>query len=583
MLNTISEPTNKEPLPLNDNQSLVSPPSKQMSSLTYIIGHKNPDADSICAAIAYASFKNAIGEKGCVAARCGNTNARIDAILSRFNVQLPLFIGDVSPRVRDIMKSNVSKVEINATCARALEVIDEKDIRALPVVDKDQQIQGVISIFDLGEFFIPKPKDLRRMRRVHANIANIINALNATTHYVRDSDIIEDLYVRIGAMDIHNFGTFTASENTGPEESIIVVGDRYDIQQKSIQLGVRLLVVTGNATIDKDVIAQAKKHGVSLITSPYDSATTSWIIRAATQLAPLINRNVVRFSPDEKLKQVQRKVAKNISPIYCVVDDSDKLVGIFSKTDLLRPINTKVILVDHNEIAQAVNGVSDVNIVEVIDHHRLSNPPTNKPIFFRNEIIGSTCSIIALMFRERGLVPSPEIAGIMMGGLISDTLNLHSPTSTQRDAELLPWLATIAGVKIQEIADLVFESGSVILNSKPDNIIQADCKSYTQNNVNFSVSQVEELGYRNFWKKASDIFKALESFRKENQFVFSCLLVTDINTQSSLLLITGKEEIVADIIYDPVDKSHIFDLPGIVSRKKQLIPYLTRLIDEAGL
>jgi len=553
-----------------------------MAASTYIIGHKNPDADSICSAIAYAAFKKAIGEKNCIAARCGNSNARIDAILDRFDVPLPVFLGDVSPRVRDIMRAEIYKMEIDATCASALEVIDEKDIRAMPVVDAKQRVQGIISIFNLGEFFIPKPKELRRMRHVHTSINNIIQALNATTRYVRDPDEIEDLYVRIGAMDLSNFGTFTANENTKPEESIIVVGDRYDIQHKSIQLGVRLLVVTGDLALDHEVIALAKEHGVSLVTSPYDSATTSWIIRTATQLAPLVDRKVVRFSPDEKLNNVRRKVANQMSSIYCVVDEADRLIGIFSKTDLLRPTNTKVILVDHNELAQAVNGVGDVDIIEIIDHHRLGNPPTHQPIYFRNEIIGSTSSIIALMYRERGIDPSPQIAGIMMGGLISDTLNLQSPTSTPKDAELLPWLAQVAGVDTQEIADLIFKSGSVILSSQPDAIIEADCKQYTQNNLSFSVSQVEELGYQNFWNQSEAIFAALEKFRASKHLAFSCLLVTDINSQSSLLLITGKEDIIADISYDPVEKNRIFELPGIVSRKKQLIPYLTSLVDTAG-
>lgn len=554
-----------------------------MPSTTYIIGHKNPDADSICSAIAYADLKKALGEKNHIAARCGNSNARIDAILNRFGVPLPYFLGDVSPRVRDIMKTDAVKVANESTCAQALEAIDEYDVRAMPVVDSKNRVQGLISIFNLGEFFIPKPKEPRRMRHVHTNITNIINSLDAKVLYSREPNQIEDLYVRIGAMDIRAFGTFTANENTRPEESIIVVGDRYDIQQKSIQLGVRLLVITGGLALDEDVVALAKERGVSVIVSPYDSATTSWIIRTATQLAPLVERRVIRFSPDEKLNLVRRKVANNVSPIYCVVDESDRLVGIFSKTDLLRPPNLKVILVDHNELSQAVNGVKEVDIVEIVDHHRLDNPPTNKPIYFRNEIIGSTCSIIALMFRERNITPSPEIAGIMMGGLISDTLNLQSPTSTQRDSELLKWLAGVAGVKIQEIADLVFQSGSVIISSNVDDVITADCKPYSQNGIDFSVSQIEELGYQNFWKKAEDIFMALENHRKNAKLFFSCLLVTDINTQSSLLVVAGNDEIIEEITYDPVDKNRIFDLPGIVSRKKQLIPYLTSLIEQSGI
>lgn len=554
-----------------------------MSSPTYIIGHKNPDADAICSAIAYASFKHTIGQKHYVAARCGNSNARINAILERFKVPLPVFIGDVTPRIRDIMKTDFLKVGLNTTCSEALELIDANDVRSMPVTDTENRLQGIISIFSLGEFFIPKPKEPRRMRHVHTTISNIIRALNANVINVRDPDTLENLYVRIGAMDIRSFGRFTSNENTQSEESIIVVGDRYDIQQKSIQLGVRLLVITGALEIDEDVAQLAKERGVSLIISPYDSASTSWIIRTATALSPLIDRNVTTFAPDEKLNQVKRKLANNANPLYCVVDDEKHVLGLFSKTDLLNPINTKVVLVDHNEISQSVNGVEEVHIEEIIDHHRIDTPPTNKPIFFRNEIIGSTSSIIAKMFRESGIDPSPAIAGVMMGGLISDTLNLKSPTSTEKDAELLPWLAQIAQVEVQEIADLVFESGSVILTVPTGDIIKADCKHYSQNQIQYSVSQVEELGYQNFWKKSEEILKALKNYQKSNGLYFSTLLITDINTQSSLLLVQGNEDVVQTISYAPVKKNLIFDLPGIVSRKKQLIPYLSTLLEEIGM
>ena len=553
-----------------------------MQAPNYILGHKNPDADSICSAIAYAAFKRAIGEDHWIAARCGTSNARIDAILDRFKVPLPVFVGDLSPKVRDIMRTDVLAIDIDATCAQALEAIDEKDIRAMPVVDVDRRVLGIISIFNLGEFFIPKPKDQRRMRHIQTSISDIVKCLNASVLYSRDTDLIEDLYLRVGAMNIHSFGNFANNRDTKPRESIIVVGDRYDIQKKSIQLGVRLLVVTGNLALEGDIVEFAKEQGVSLIVSPYDSATTASIIRTATRLAPLIEKQFVSFAPDEKVCLVKRKVSNNVAPIYCVVNDLNRLVGIFTKTELLRPNPAKVILVDHNELSQAVNGVNEVDIVEIIDHHRLNNPPTHAPIYFRNEIIGSTSSIIATMFQERGLEPEPEIAGVLIGGIISDTLNLQSPTSTQRDADLLPWLSGIAKVEIQEIADLIFQSGSVIVSSNPKNIIEADCKHYTHNDMKFSVSQVEELGYQNFWKKADKIYAALKEFRTQHDMVCSCLLVTDINTQSSLLVIAGKDEIISEITYDVVKKNQIFDLPGIVSRKKQLIPYLTGIMSDLG-
>lgn len=551
---------------------------------TYIIGHKNPDADAICSAIAYASFKKAIGEKGYVAARCGNSNARIDAILRRFDLPLPTFVGDVTPRVHDIMRRNIFSIGEKATCAEALEIIDEHDIRSLPVIEDSGRLVGQVSIFSLGEFFIPKPKEPRKMRHVRTTIGHIIRALKAEVLNVVDAETPQDLYVRVGAMDIRSFGSFTETEGIGLKESIVVVGDRYDIQQKAIQGGAKLLVITGGLSVEDEVVELARDRGVSLIVSESDSATSSWIIRTATLLESMIDCDVPTFAPEEKIAAVKRKIATLSAPIFCVVDETQRLIGLFSKTDLLKPVPTRLILVDHNELGQAVNGAGDVNIVEIIDHHRLANPATAQPIHFRNEIIGSTSSIIASMFQAAKITPEPAIAGVMMAGLISDTLNLQSPTSTQKDAELLPWLVEVSGVTVEEMCDLVFNSGSIILTCTPDKVVETDCKQYDQGGVKYSVSQIEELGYENFWKHHEEIQHALDAYREQSQLDFSCLMVTDINQQNSLLLTSGEADIIANISFTHIEgHSHIFDLPGIVSRKKQLIPYLTNLLDGMGV
>ncbi|MEM8550335.1 MAG: putative manganese-dependent inorganic diphosphatase, partial [Verrucomicrobiota bacterium] len=418
----------------------------------------------------------------------------------------------------------------------------------------------------------------------HTCIDNIIKALEAKIICVNEPERMEDLYVRIGAMDFRSFGRFTETEHIKPEQSIIVVGDRYDIQQRSIQSGVRLLVVTGDLEIEEDVIEMAKTKNTCLIVSRFDSATTSWIIRTATALAPLVQEEVMTFNREEKLSSVRRRIAKSNDPLFCVVDDEGLLEGVFTKTDMLKPVETSLVLVDHNELGQAVNGAAEVNIVEIVDHHRLGNPPTSQPILFRNEIIGSTCSIIAELYRARGLDPAPEIAGVLMGGIISDTLNLQSPTTTERDANLLPWLSGIAGVSVDNLAHLIFTAGSIVVTQPPDKVVTADCKHYEQGELKYSVSQVEELGFNNFWKKADEIQAALGAYQKQEGLNFSTLLVTDINTQNSLLLVAGDEETIEQISFSPVNgRTDVFDLPGIVSRKKQLIPYFTSLLNYMGV
>ncbi len=546
---------------------------------TYIIGHKNPDADSICSAIAYADFKQQREAGDYLAARCGNSNARIDTILDRFGMALPPFIGDVTPRIRDIMVRDVIKVKRGATCADALELIDTHDIRILPVVDAEDRLTGTVSVFQLGKYFLPKMREPKEMRRVQStSVRAIIESLKARVLHTCREDRREDLFVRVGAMDIRSFGSFSETESIPPQKSIIVVGDRRDIQEHSIRMGVRLLVITGNLNVEEDIVRLARDAGTSLIVSPYDSATTAWSIRCASTLDTLVEDDPARFGPEENLRDIRKRITSLNAAAFMVTDEAGALLGIFTKTDILKPVRTRLILVDHNELSQAVTGAAEVNIVEIVDHHRLGNLHTQQPILFLNEPVGSTCTIIADLYRREGLTPSPTIAGVMMGGIISDTLNLNSPTATAKDRRTLEWLAGIAGVAADTLADLIFSSGSVILSHAPGEIIRSDFKIYEEAERRFSVSQVEELGFDNFWEKSDDLLQALAAMRKEEGLYFTSLLVTDINSQDSLLLIRGDPSFIQQIPYPAVEKGEIFELKGVVSRKKQLIPFITGLL-----
>ncbi len=549
-------------------------------SPTYIIGHKNPDADSICAAIAYAAYKEAHGFTGYIAARCGNSNARIDAILNRFQHPLPLLLTDVTPRVRDLMVSNVVSASHNATCAEALELIDAHDVRILPVLADDQRVLGTVSIFQLGGFFVPKVHAPREMRKVHTSLNHIVRALHANTIHLPEPTREEELFVRVGAMDIKSFGKAAASDGILAEQSIIIVGDRSDIQLRSIEMGVRLLVVTGNLPVEDDIIVAATKRGVALIISPYDTATSAWLIRSATKLSRLIDRKYASLPPDLRISDLRKKINNHNTAAFMVMGDDGRLQGILTRTDILKPSRTRLVLVDHNEMTQAVTGAEEVIITEIIDHHRLGSLSTQQPILFINDPVGSTCTIIAELFRRDGLDPTPQIAGILMSGIISDTLHLNSPTSTEKDTVLLTWLSQVASIDPRQLADLIFSSGSVILANPAEKVIRTDYKIYEEDTARFSVSQVEELGFGNFWQNSRQLLRALDELCTQEKLCFACLLVTDINTQNSLLLFKGDPEITSRITYPSVEEGEIFDLPGIVSRKKQLIPYLSTLLRE---
>jgi len=545
---------------------------------TYIIGHRNPDADSICSAIAYAAFKEARGESGYVAARCGNSNARIDAILERFNTPLPHYLSDVYPRVRDLMIAQPMAVTLDATCAEALNVIDRHGITYLPVVDAAQRAIGSLTLAQLGHFFIPRLDEPRALRQVRTSLARIARSLRGSVFHTVDENRIDDLYVRIGAMDVGTFWKISENEKIPPDQSLIIVGDRRDIQLRAIEIGIRALIISGSLPVDAAVVTLAKERGVSVLSSPHDTATTAWFVRTASTVEKLVDRSFGSLNTEVRIADIRRKFSQYSPHAMMVTGEDNLLLGILTKTDLLKPVPTRIVLVDHNELTQAVPGADEVNIAEIIDHHRLGPVTTQQPILFINEPVGSTCTIVADLFRRHGLKPAADLAGIMMSGLISDTLLLQSPTSTTKDAEILNWLQSHAAIKADELGRLIFSSGSVILASSPDKVVRSDFKIYDEEGVPFAVSQVEELGFDNFWQHAKGLAIALADVCTAEKLAFAALLVTDINTQNSLMLVRGDPEFIRRISYAHVAQDEIFDLPGVVSRKKQLIPYLTDLL-----
>jgi manganese-dependent inorganic pyrophosphatase len=548
--------------------------------VTYIIGHKNPDADSICSALAYAAYKERRGEPGFIAARCGNSNARIDAILARFRQPLPLHLNDVSPRVRDIMATDVVAVDANATCAEALELLDQHNLRVLPVTAESRRVVGTLSLAHLGGIFIPRASEPRHMRQVRTSLDHIARALSARVLHAADGGRLELLHVRLGTMAIRSFWKVSERENIPAGQSLIIVGDRRNIQLRALELGVRAIVITSNLPVDEDIVALARERGTGLLVSPHDSATTAWVVRAAATIERVVESTFASVHCDLRVTEARRKLALLHAPAFMVLDDAGALVGVLSKGDLLKPAPTRLVLVDHNELAQAVAGADQVTITEIIDHHRLGAMHTPQPILFLNEPVGSTCTIIADLFRRDGLAPAPDLAGLMMAGLISDTLNLQSPTATEKDTRLLAWLEAHADLGSRALADLIFSSGSVILASPPEKVVRSDFKIYDEEGVRFAVSQVEELGFDNFRPQARALATALAELRAQERLAFAALLVTDINTQNSLLLVKGDPAFIHRISYPHVEQDEMFDLPGIVSRKKQLVPYLTGLVRE---
>lgn len=541
----------------------------------FVIGHRNPDTDAICSAIGYAEFKRRTGVPEAVAARCGDTNDRIDFVLETFGVPAPRFVADVSPKVSDVMQTRVFSVTPEATAAEALGVMDEHNIRILPVLDAERKCRGLLSLFKLSKFLFPAANRLIDSRRVWSSLDNLAKTLGGKILCGHELSREEDLDMMIGAMKLETFQE--RLERYAAEKLVVVVGDRWDIQQLAIRESVRVMIVTGGLPIEDKVLASAEQNGVTVISSPHDTSTTTALCRAAVAIRHMINEEFLSFRDDAPLNAVQREAAASGYAAFPVTDEDGRVIGVLSKTDFIKPVERKLILVDHNELSQAVQGADEVEILEIIDHHRIGSLTTPQPILFRNEPVGSTSTIVAgEFFRNNVELPRP-IAGLLLAGLVSDTLNLTSPTTTTRDKEILARLEKISGVNAREFTEKLFASGSLLTLKPAPQAITTDCKEYREDGEAFSVAQIEEIGFEQFWKRKDELLGALESYRSGKNFLFSALLVTDVVRQHSLMLVAGSKKFTDKIDY-PEPQPGVFELGGVVSRKKQLLPYLTHCL-----
>jgi manganese-dependent inorganic pyrophosphatase len=545
-----------------------------------VIGHRNPDTDAICSAIGYAEFKRLTGMEEAVAARCGDTNDRIDFVLETFGVPAPKFVADVSPKVSDVMQRRILSVRPDATAAEALRMMDEKNLRILPVMDDAQRCHGLLSLFKLSKFLFPAVNRAQNSREVLSSLLNLAQTLNGQLVLGFDSERDAELILMIGAMRLESF--VARLEKFPPKKLCVVVGDRSDIQNAAIREGVRVLVVTGGGPVDPETLQAALEKNVSVISSPHDTATTASLCRASVSVRHVLNEEFISFREHAPLAVVRGTATSTGYQIFPVLDAEGLTVGILSKTDFLKTVSRKLILVDHNELSQAVQGADEVEIIEIIDHHRIGTLTTMQPILFRNEPVGSTSTIVADCFFRQDVKMPRETAGLLLAGVVSDTLNLTSPTTTPRDAEILKKLEHLAQVNAREFTEKLFASGSLLTLKPAPQAITTDCKEYREDGVTFSVAQIEEVGFDQFWKRKTELLEALETYRQKRSYVFSSLLITDVTTQNSLLLVVGAEAVTDRIDYPKLEPG-VYELRDVVSRKKQLLPYLTHCLRESAV
>ncbi len=542
---------------------------------TIVIGHKNPDMDSICSAVAYANLKRVTGTPNVIAARAGNTNERIDFVLLKFGVEPPVFISDLSDRVSDVMERDVICVRADSTVYDAIHLLEKRRLRGLPVVDEDRRFLGLLSAFKISHHLFPPREEADAARLITASLSSIVDTFGGKVLTGELPDETTEYLLMIGAMSPDTFVGRLGQRR--PEQLVLFVGDREDIQMLAIRAKVRAIVVTGDLPVSAAVEKAASAAGVIVVRSPHDTAISVDLARGAVQVGRMLEPEHLTFMPDTLLEHVREKAAHSAAFVFPILDEAGVLVGILAKSNLLKRAERQLILVDHNELSQAVKGADKVRILEILDHHRIGGFATDSPILFWNNPVGSTSTIVALCYQQAGVTVPRAMAGLLMAGLLSDTLNLNSPTATAIDRLVLGQLSEIVGIDPAQFAEEIFSVGSPLLTLTPEQVITADCKEYDEDGLRFTVSQIEELSFSHFAEKQEALLTALEEHTRGTRLFFAALLVTDINTQTSLLLCCGAPEFLHRIDF-PVLGPNMWELAGVVSRKKQLLPYLLQCL-----
>ncbi|RII25299.1 MAG: inorganic pyrophosphatase [Geobacter sp.] len=545
-----------------------------MEKKVYIIGHKNPDTDSVASAIAYAELKRRQGWSEAVAAMAGEPNPQTRFVLDRLGIAAPLYLADVHPKVRDVLHRTPVTVNAAMPLLKALELFHLNNIRVLPVIDDTGRPTGIISLLKLSEKYLLTGQD--RLRGIDTSTSSLCNCLQGTFLAGEPSGETEHFHLFIGAMLEESFSARIDGYDTA--SLLIMTGNRRTIQQAAIEKGVRLLVVTGGLAVDDDLVRQAASAGVILISTPHDTATAAWLARLSTPIGHFAEGKFEQIGVAEPLSHLRLKLLYGGEPAVVVVEEDGTLAGIATKSSLLAPIPYALILVDHNELGQAVPGAEAVEILEVIDHHKLGNPPTNQPISFIAAPVGSTCTLVASIYRQQGNEPSQEIAALLLAGLLSDTVLLKSPTTTDQDRELALWLEEKAGVDHLSFGREIFAASSGLASyGSPEKAITTDFKTFTGGSGTFGVGQVEVIGFDEFHQLKNELQQGLIRIKERDGLQLAGLMVTDIYTETTLFLVEGGKAL-AHVMGYPQLEPHLYELKGVMSRKKQMVPHLLKVL-----
>ena len=531
----------------------------------YVIGHKNPDTDSVVSAIAYAALKNALGGEHYIAARYGHLNTETAFLLNRFGFQPPVHLRTVRTQVSDIDYDTPPMIGAGVPISYAWRIIHTDDNRAsgLPIIHEDGRLFGLATSGAMAESDMNSVSD-----PVVSNIP-VFNLLSALEGHIINSD--DDNFEEISGEVVIALPGDSSQIRSG---SIVLCGDQKDVADLALEAGASCLIFCATSLGEQ---YRNISSSTCIIVTPFDAYRASRLIFQSIPVGRIARTEGIQFFHlTDYLDDVREAVVQSRFRSYPVLDEEDKVVGTLSRYHLIRPRRKKVVLVDHNEMGQAVAGLEQADIIGIIDHHRLADVQTGNPIYMRNEPIGSTTSIIAKMYQEHGLMPSPSLAGLMAAAIISDTVMFKSPTCTPHDKILAERLARHAGLDCAELGKALFSRG-VSPDMPAEELVKYDIKEFHLTSHSLAIAQITTVDSDPFLQKKDDIINSLEKLRKVKQYEIAIMMVTNVLKEGTELLFSGDSDIIRNAFaLDELRGNHVF-LPQVLSRKKQIVPMLSQL------
>lgn len=553
----------------------------------YVIGHKNPDTDAVCAAIGHAALLRACGEEpDAIAARCGEVSQRTRWVLDKAGFDPPHLLTDARTTAGMICKREVIKVRPCDTFLTAYKRMLNSSIRCVPVVNEDGSVAGMLQYINLLKLLLPDNTEGISVRTVHASLNNLAETLQAESYGAKicEEDAEEDLILLVGASSQHTVEARLdqATKEGNISRFLVICGDRPIVQRLAITKGARALLVTGKNQISQEIKDFAITKNTVLLRCRQDTASANTLIRCSRTVRHVMEPKFIPIAENEPVSKIRKKLVSVDQDLFPVMDTgTDIMIGVIAKSDLVDPPKLRFALVDHNEYAQAVSGIEEATITEVIDHHRLSGDLVSRePIRYLNEPVGSTCTLVARKFFHRDLIPAPGIALCLCGGIVSDTLCLTSPTTTKLDQKMLTWLSGIARVDPKQFSQEFFAVGSLIANGTADEILNSDRKEFTEQGMIISISQVEERDLHGFSDRREELENALRQLQYDKSYDIAVLVITDVALLKSMVLAVGPEQIIAALPFTRID-DFLYVAPGVVSRKRQIFPAVSGAIEQA--